>query len=76
MHTASAMCAQEMHSHVSKPQVKWNVHSALLFGIIPSPVHAKRQSRLSGCTAEWKQSESGWLLKVIEKLFKHPVIMV
>lgn len=54
----------------------WDIHSVWLFGLIHSPLRAKCQSRLSVCTDEWKQSESGWLLKVTEKLFKHPVIMV
>ena len=47
----------------------------VLFGVIHSPLGGKRQSGLAGGTAEWKQSESGRLLKVTEKSFKHPVIM-
>lgn len=69
---------QEMHSHVPRPQVKWlrRPPTAMPFGATHGPLPAKRQSRLSNGTAEWKQSEQGWLLKVIGKLFKHPVIMV
>lgn len=44
--------------------------------VVHLPLGAKCQARLSVFTAEWKQSERGSLLKVTEKLFKHPVIML
>lgn len=82
MRQADVRCIRNVHAGNALPrltsagEMAEKSIRALLFGAIRSPLHAKRQSRLSGCTAEWKQSESGWLLKVIEKFLKHPVIMV